>query len=192
MKSIILASASPRRKRLLEKARIPFIIEVSSYEEDMTLKLRPLDLAKKLSEGKAKAVAKRHEGEDILVVGADTFIIFKNKLLGKPHTLKEAKKMIKKLSGNKHSVITGFTIINAKSGKKASRAVKSSVYFRKLTNKEIEKYVNTEKPLDKAAAYAVQEAGSALIEKTEGDYTNIVGLPLPAFIEELKKFKTSL
>jgi len=192
MKSIILASASPRRKGLLEKAGIPFVVEVSNYEEDMTLKLKPLDLAKKLSEGKAKAVAQRHKGEDILVVGADTFIVFKNKVLGKPHTLNEAKKMLKEMSGNKHSVITGFTIINARSDKKVSRAVKSSVYFRKLTDKEIENYVNTGKPLDKAGSYAIQEAGSILIEKTEGDYTNIVGLPLPAFIKELKKFKVNL
>ena len=98
------------------------------------------------------------------------------------------KEIIKELSGNKHSVITGFTIINAKSGKKISKAVKSNVYFRKLRDEEIENYVNKEKPLDKAAAYAIQEGGSALIGRVEGDYTNIVGLSMPALIKELKKF----
>jgi septum formation protein len=192
MPTIILASGSPRRKELLEKLQIPFVVEVSNYEEDNNLKLKPLELAKTLSSGKAETVAQKHKGEDVVIIGADTFIVLDNKILGKPHTPEKAKEMIKEMSGRDHSVITGFTIIDAKSGKKVSKAVESKVYFRKLTDEEIDAYVRTGESLDKAGAYAIQEAGSILIEKTEGDYTNIVGLPLPALIEELKKFGINL
>ncbi len=188
MKKVILASASPRRKELLEKTGIPFVVEVSDYEEDNSLKLKPLELAKTLSAGKAKAVSERHKGEDAVIIGADTFIVLDNKILGKPHTPEKAKEMIKGMNGRAFSVITGFTIIDVKSDKEVSKAVESRVYFRKLTEKEIENYVRTGEPLNKAGAYAIQETGSVLTGKIEGDYTNIVGLPLPALIKELKKF----
>ena len=192
MSKIILASGSPRRKELLGKLQIPFDVEVSGYKEDNNLKLNPLELAEALSAGKAEAVAERHKGEEAIIIGADTFIVLDNKILGKPHTSEKAKEMIKKMSGRAHSVITGFTIIDAKSGRKISKAVKSNVYFRRLTDEEIDTYIKTGEPLDKAGAYAIQEAGSILIEKTEGDYTNIVGLPLPSLIEELKNFGINL
>lgn len=188
MKKIILASASPRRKKLLEKLNIPFIVEVSNYEENNNLKLKPLELAKKLSFGKAKAVAEKHKGEDMIIIGADTFGVLDNKILGKPHTPEKAKEMIKLMKGRVHSAITGFTIIDAKSGKKISKAIESKVYFRDLTDKEIDDYVKAGDVLDKAGAYAIQEAGAVLIEKIKGDYTNIVGLPIPALVKELKNF----
>ncbi len=188
MTKIILASASPRRKELLKKTGIPFVVEVSDYQEDMNLKLNPLELAKELSRGKAEAVAKKHKNEEALIIGADTFVVMKNKILGKPHTPEKAKEMIREMSGRAHSVITGFTVIDVKSGKEISKAVESKVVFRKLTNEEIENYVETGEPLDKAGAYAIQEFGAVLIERIEGDYTNIVGLPLAPLIEELKKF----
>lgn len=192
MTKIILASASPRRKKLFEKLQIPFSVEVSDYEERMDLELKPPELAKALSRGKAEAVAMRHKGEEAIIIGADTFVVLNNKILGKPHFAEKAREMIRELSGKAHSVITGFTIIDAKSGKTVSRAVESRVYFRKLTDKEIDNYVKTGEPLDKAGAYAIQEAGSVLIEKTEGDYTNIVGLPLAPLVEEFKNFGISL
>jgi len=192
MSKIILASGSPRRKELLGKLQIPFDVEVSGYREDNNLKLDPSELAEALSAGKAEAVAERHKDEDAIIIGADTFVVLNGKILGKPHTPERARKMVKEMSGKAHSVITGFTIIHAKSGKKISKAVESKVYFRKLTDGEIDAYVKTGEPLDKAGAYAIQEAGSVLIEKTEGDYTNIVGLPLPALIEELKNFGVNL
>ncbi|MFH1780594.1 MAG: Maf family protein [Candidatus Nealsonbacteria bacterium] len=192
MNKIILASASPRRKELLEKLQIPFIVEVSDYQEDMNLKLKPLELAKALSAGKAEAVTEKHKGEEVIVIGADTFVVVDNKIFGKPYTPGKAKEMIKEMSGRAHFVITGFTIIDAKSGKKISKAVESKVYFRKLTDEEIDTYVITGEPLDKAGAYAIEAIGSVLIEKIEGDYTNIVGLPLPTLIEELKKFGIKL
>ena len=192
MSKIILASASPRRKELLKKLQIPFTVEASNYDENINLKLKPLELAKELSNGKVQAVAKNHKNEDAIVIGADTFVVFKNKILGKPHTAKKAKEMIKEMNGKSHSVITGFTVLDIKSGRKVSKAVESRVFFRKLTNKEIDDYIRIGEPLDKAGAYAIQEFGAILIEKIEGDYTNIVGLPLAPLIEELKKFGIKL
>jgi len=192
MPKIILASASPRRKDLLEKTGIPFVVEVSDYEERMDLKLEPLELAKTLSRGKAEAVAKKHVGDNVIVIGTDTFVVLNKKILGKPHTPERAKEMIKDMGGRGHSVITGFTIIDVKSDKEVSKAVESKVYFRKLTNEEIDAYVRIGDPLDKAGAYAIQEFGAVLIERIEGDYSNIVGLPLAPLIEELKKFGVNL
>ncbi|MFH1423349.1 MAG: nucleoside triphosphate pyrophosphatase [Candidatus Nealsonbacteria bacterium] len=192
MSKIILASASPRRRRLLEKTGIPFVVEVSDYQEDMNLKLKPLELAKELSKGKAEAVAKNHEDEDVLIIGADTFVVLRGKILGKPHTPEKAKEMIEEMSGKAHSVITGFTVIDVKSGKKVSKAVESKVVFRKLNDREIDNYVRIGEVLDKAGAYAIQEFGAILIERTEGDYSNIVGLPLAPLIKELKKFGIKL
>ena len=147
MSKIILASGSPRRKKLLGKLQIPFDVEVSGYKEDNNLKLNPLELAEALSAGKAEAVAERHKGEEAIIIGADTFIVLDNKILGKPHTSEKAKEMIKKMSGRAHSVITGFTIIDAKSGRKISKAVKSNVYFRRLTDEEIDTYIKTGEPI---------------------------------------------
>ncbi len=192
MKKVILASSSPRRKELFEKTGIPFVVEASDYEEDNSLKLKPLELAKTLSAGKAKAVSERHKEEDTIIIGADTFIVLDDKVLGKPHTPEKAKEMIKKMNGRAFSVITGFTVIDVKSGKEVSKAVESRVCFRRLTEKEIENYVHTGEPLDKAGAYAIQEMGSVLTGEIQGDYTNIVGLPIPALIEELKRFGISL
>lgn len=192
MSKIILASASPRRKELLKKLQIPFTVEASNYNEKMNLKLKPLELAKELSNGKVEAVAKNHKNEDAVIIGADTFVVFKNKILGKPYTVKKAKEMIKEMSGRGHSVITGFTVLDMKSGKKVSKAVESKVFFRKLTDKEINAYVKNGKPLDKAGAYAIQEFGSVLIKKIDGDYSNIVGLPIAPLTEELKKFGIKL
>jgi len=188
MGKIILASTSPRRKELLEKIGIPFAVEASDYKEDMSLKLKPLELAKVLSAGKAEAVAERHKGENAIIIGADTFVVLGNRILGKPHTPERAKEMIKEMSGKIHSVITGFTIISVRSGTKISKAVKSKVVFRKLTDKEINNYVKNGEPLDKAGAYSTQGLGSILINRIEGDYNSIDGLPIVPLIAELKKF----
>lgn len=183
MTTIILASTSPRRKEIFEKLGIPFKTEASSYEEDMTLKLKPLDLAKHLSEGKAKDVAKKHA--DAIVIGADTFVAYEGKVLGKPSSQEEAKKMLRSYSGNCVSVITGFTIIDTSSGKSISEASEAKVYFKKLKEKDIEEYIASGEPLDKAGAFAVQELGAILIEKIEGDFFNVMGLPLSTIADTL-------
>ena len=185
MKKIILASGSPRRKDLLTDAGIKFDVDVSDYEEDMTLDLPPHELAKYLSAGKARAVAGRYK--DAIIVAADTFVVLKGEVLGKPHTKEKAKEMLEKLSGQIHSIVTGFTIIETATGKIISEAHESKLYFREILPEEIDEYVDSGEPLDKAGAYAVQGGGGKFVEKIEGDYTNIIGIPMKAFLERLKQ-----
>ncbi len=186
MKRIILASASPRRKEILEKTGLKFRVDTGDYEEDMGLGLEPHELARFLSHEKVKAISGKYK--DALVIAADTFIVFRDKLLGKPRTKKEAGRMLKTLSGKAHSVITGFTILDTGSKKKVSRSVETKVYFKRLTAGEIEAYVNSKEPLDKAGAYAIQGLGAIIVRKIEGDYFNVMGLPLSTLVENLKKF----
>ncbi len=186
MKTIILASASPRRKELLEKIGLRFEVEPSNYEEDMPSALEPHEFAQKISLEKAKVVASKHK--NAIVIAADTFIIFGGQILGKPHTEKEARKMLETISGKSHSVITGFSIIDTGTSKTLSKSVETKIYIRKLTLAEIDAYVKSKEPLDKAGAYAIQGLGSVFVEKIEGDYFNVIGLPLSALTEALKEF----
>ena len=186
MKTIILASASPRRKEILKITGLKFKVDASDYEENLNLKLNPHKLARFLSSEKAKIVSRKYK--NALIIAADTFIVFKNKILGKPHTEKEAKKMLNSLNNRAHSVITGFTIIDTGNKRKISKSVETKVWFKKLSQKELDSYVKTKEPLDKAGAYAIQGIGALLIRKIEGDYFNVIGLPLSDLTENLKKF----
>jgi len=165
---------------------LKFSVDAGDYEEDMNLALKPRQLARLLSFEKARAIAFKYT--DALVIAADTFIVFKDSLLGKPHTNEEARRMLDLLNGKAHSVITGFTVIDTSTKKKLSRSVETRVYFRKLTEEEIEAYIKTGEPLDKAGAYAIQGTGAVIVKKIEGDYFNVMGLPLSSLTEALKKF----
>ena len=189
-KPIILASASPRRKELLALTGLKFRIDAGDYEEDLTLKLKPHDLAKHLSQEKARSVSQNHH--DALIIAADTFIVFRDKLLGKPHTDKEAVRMLVMLNGKSHAVITGYTVLDTKTGKYISRSVETTVWFKKLSPAGIGAYVKTKEPLDKAGAYAIQGLGSLMVKKIQGDYFNVIGLPLASLADTLKKFGISL
>lgn len=189
-RKIILASSSPRRKELLAKTGLLFSVEPSGYEEDMGLKLDPIALANVLSAGKAEGVARNHK--NAIVIGADTFIAHNGRVLGKPHTQARAKAMLKSLSGKAHSVITGFTIIDTKNGKRISRAVESKVYFKKMSDREIDAYIKTGEPLERGGAYAIQELGSVFVEKIEGDFFGVMGLPIFELVKELAKFGISV
>jgi septum formation protein len=186
MKAIILASASPRRRDILNKTGLKFTVDASCYEEKFNSELGPRGLARFLSLQKAQSVATRHR--NALIIAADTFIFFKGEVLGKPHTKEEALRMLKRLNGGVHTVITGFTIIDTKSRRKMSRSAETKVYFRRLTMKEIESYVASGEPLDKAGGYAIQGLGAVLVRKIEGDFFNVVGLPLNMVIQSLKEF----
>jgi len=186
MKEVILASVSPRRKELLGKIGLRFKVEPSNYEEDIPSELEPHELAQKISLEKAKVVASKHQ--NVIVIAADTFIVFGGQILGKPHTEKEARKMLEAISGKSHSVITGFSIIDTSKNKTLSKSVETKVYVRKLTLAEIDAYVKSKEPLDKAGAYAIQGLGAVFVEKIEGDYFNVIGLPLSALTEALKEF----
>jgi septum formation protein len=186
MKKIILASASPRRKELLEKIGLKFEVEPSDYAEDMCSGLSPDELARAISLEKARAVASKHK--NTVVIAADTFIVFRGKIMGKPGTEAEARKMLMRLRGKPHSVITGFTILDVDKNKVLTKAVETVVHIKNLTPDEIEAYVKSGEPLDKAGAYAIQGLGSTIVERIEGDYFNVIGLPLSALTEGLKKF----
>lgn len=186
MRKIILASKSPWRKKILAATGIPFNVEESGYRENMALKLSPRALAKKLALGKALAVASRHK--NAIVIGADTFIVFKGKIFGKPRTPKLAREMLKNFSGTTHSLLTGFAVVDSKTGRHVAKAVNTRVTFRKLSVRDIEEYVKTGEPIRVAGGYAIQGGGSKLIKGIKGDYDNVVGLPLKEFIVELAKF----
>lgn len=186
MKKIVLASASPRRKEILDITGLKFSVYAGDYEEDLTLSMSPRKLARFLSYKKAESVAYKYR--NAIIIAADTFIVFKDRLLGKPRTAKEAGEMLRMLNGKAHSVITGFTIMDTGSGKTLSRSVETDVYFHRLSRKEISAYVRSKEPLDKAGAYAVQGLGAVFIKKIEGDFFNVMGLPLFALTQGLKKF----
>jgi septum formation protein len=187
MRTFILASGSPRRKELLEQIGLKFTVDPADTREDIDFSLEPHELARKLSLEKAQAVAARHK--NAIVIGADTFGVFEGKIIGKPHSETEAAEMLQTLNGKPHQVITGFSIVDTAGGKTVSRSVKTTVYLRKLTAEEIDAYVKTKEPLDKAGAYAIQGLGALLVEKIEGDYFNVVGLPLSELAEALKEFE---
>ncbi len=186
MRTIILASASSRRKELLEKIGLIFEVEPSKYEEDLPFGLEPHEHARKISLEKAKSIASKRKNS--IVIAADTFIVFSGQILGKPHTEKYAREMLKAISGKYHSVITGFSIIDTGNNQTLSESVETKVYIRKLTLAEIDAYVKSGEPLDKAGAYAIQGLGSVFVEKIDGDYYNVMGLPLSALTEALKGF----
>lgn len=181
MKKLILASGSPRRKQLLETLNIPFSIEVSSFEEVMDVAKDPHALAKELALGKAQDVAKKHP--HAIVLAADTFIVLDNEYLGKPQNEEDNIKMLQKLSGRTHSVITGFALVDTTTGKIVAQAVESKATLKQLTIEQITQYVQEKKPFDKSGGYAIQEIGETLVGKIEGDISNIIGLP----VEEVKK-----
>jgi len=178
MKTIILASASQRRKELLQKIGLRFEIEPSGCEEEIHAELDPNEVVLQISIEKAQSVAAKHK--DAVIIAADTIGVIGNKILGKPHTENEARKMLKEISGKAHSVITGFTVLDTATNKIFSRTINTKVYIKNLTTYEIDAYVKTGEPLDKAGAYAIQGLGSLIVEKIEGDYYNVMGLPLLA------------
>jgi septum formation protein len=183
---IVLASASPRRKKLLEKIKLDFIVDPSNYEEDMTLDLSPKDLVKYLSLQKAKNVASRYK--KAIVIGADTLIEYYGEVIGKPYTYDKALETLKKLNNDKNHVVTGYTIIDSSTNKSVSRAVSSTVILKNNSEDDIKKYINLDKPFDKAGAYAIFDKHNNLIKEIIGDKESITGLPLKNLISDLKQF----
>ena len=185
MKKIILASESPRRKELLEKTGLKFTIVKSFYKENLSLDLNPHDLTRKFSLEKAKTVSKNYKNS--IIISADTVVSFDGTILVKPKNKKDAKRMLSLLSNTYHLIITAFTIIDTDSNKIITKSEETKVSMRKITEKEIDLYVKTREPFDKAGAYAIQGIASKFIKKVEGDYSNAIGLPIKTVLEELKK-----
>lgn len=179
--NLILASASPRRKELLELLQIPFEVIVSEVEEIVDEKLHPAEMVQSLAQQKALSVAKTNQTS--FVIGSDTLVVYGGRMLGKPTNKSEAIEMLQMLSGNTHDVFTGVTIINGE--QVHSFFEKTSVTFFLLSEKEIVDYVSTGEPMDKAGAYGIQGYGALLVEGIFGDYYSVVGLPIARTHREL-------
>ncbi|PGT88171.1 MULTISPECIES: Maf family protein [Bacillaceae] len=180
-KNLILASASPRRKELLELLQLPFEVIASEVEEVVDEKLSPAEMVQSLAEQKAKSVAENVS--NAFVIGSDTLVVYEGKMLGKPKDFSEAVQMLKMLSGKTHEVYTGVCLINNDDVRCFSE--KTSVTIYSLTDKEIDEYVQTGEPMDKAGAYGIQGYGSLLVKEIHGDYYSVVGLPIARTKREL-------
>lgn len=180
---IILASQSPRRQELLKLITNDFEIKVSNVDETLPSGISPKDAVLYLSKIKAEPFK---NGSDI-IIGADTVVALDGKILGKPKNDENAREMLKFLSGKAHSVFTGVTLI--KGDITRSFAVETKVKFFDLTDEEIDEYIKTGEPADKAGAYGIQGYGSLLVEKIDGDYFNVVGLPVSKLARELLAIK---
>lgn len=176
---LVLASASPRRAMLLEQIGVGFEVAPSAVEEVVAEDMTPGEVVESLSHQKASDVAISRPEVD-LVLGADTVVVSEGRILGKPVDSEDASRMLRALSGRWHQVFTGFTLVSPKTGRTVSGFTVSDVRFRELSDAEIAAYVATGEPLDKAGAYGIQERGALLVAEIRGDYSNIVGLPLPA------------
>lgn len=188
-KRIILASASPRRRELMAQAGYEFEIQVSHKEEVYT-GTEPDEIVKELALLKAKDIAKKNEAKDVIVIGADTVVAHKGAILGKPQSKEDAFQMIKGFQGDKHQVYTGVAILDYDiEGHEniINHAVKTDVYVNPMTDEEIWKYIESDNVMDKAGSYGIQSGFAIHIEKIEGDYFNVVGLPISYIYEELKK-----
>ena len=193
MNHIILASASPRRKELLEQVKLAFQIRVSSCEEIIT-KTIPYEVVMELSHQKASDILHQlhsSEKEDCLIIGADTIVAIGDTILGKPATEEEAYSMLEHLSGNIHQVYTGVTLIRCKNQHIETKTFyeKTDVYFYPLTPEKIKRYVDSKDCMDKAGAYGIQGEAAAFVRKIDGDYNNVVGLPVARLLLEMESFE---
>ena len=181
---LILASASPRRSALLSQIGLTFEVFPSEIEEPLPNKdLSPEKVTQKLAKLKARAVAERYtEG---IIIGADTLVLFKKELLGKPKNREDAKSMLSRLSGKTHRVITGVALIDVKKKTETTWSEVTKVCFRELCADEIDNYIKSGEAKDKAGAYGIQGRGAAFVKRIDGCYFNVVGLPLASFVEKL-------
>ena len=170
---LILASGSPRRRELLDLMGLTYTVETPDVDESFSG--RPSETVMEISRRKAAAVAARHS--DSIIIAADT-LVFADGALGKPHTPDRAKEMLRSLAGNWHHVYTGITVINTRSGRVLRNVDKTRVHLVPMTEQEIDAYVATGEPLDKAGAYGIQGMGGMFVDRIDGSYSNVVGLPM--------------
>jgi len=182
---LILASKSPRRRYLLKQAGLSFSVIPSTVDEKSVSMTSPEKYVRDLAEAKAGEVAQKYP--ESWVIGADTIVLINGMILGKPGSKSEARKMLQRLSGEIHQVLTGYTICCLAKNRNFSETVKTEVLFKHLTDEEIEWYIQSKEPFDKAGAYAIQGLGTFLVKSIKGSYTNVVGLPVCEVIEFLIK-----
>ena len=179
---VILASQSPRRKELMQLFGIPFVIRVADIDEGMDPVKPARDEVARVSRQKAEAVPR---GEDDIVIAADTIVVCQGQILGKPKDTEDARQMLSLLSGRDHQVMTGCTILRGEQA--VSFTEVTDLHFRPLSEKEIARYVATGEPMDKAGSYGIQGGAALFCTGMKGDYSNVMGLPVCALGEVLKK-----
>jgi septum formation protein len=185
---LILASASPRRAEILTAVGWEFEKQIADIDEIELPDEKPEDYVRRLAREKAAVIAGSHQ--NALVLGADTIVVIENKIIGKPKDFDDARRMLEMLSGNWHEVLTGIALVKVTAGNFETKVdlQKTRVKFAELSEAEIEFLVERGEPLDKAGAYAVQAQAALFIEKIEGDYWNVVGLPVSLVFRLLKTF----
>lgn len=184
---IILASASPRRAELLSQFGIPFEVQNADIDEEIDI-ISPETYVRTLSWKKAEKISS--ENPDAIVIGADTTVVLNDEIINKPKDKTDAFNMLRKLSGKEHKVYTGLTVMDFR--QTITESLCTSVFFKPVTDNEIEAYIATGEPLDKAGAYGIQGFGGLFIDKIDGCYFNVVGLPLSLLYNTLKKFNIHL
>lgn len=188
---IILASKSPRRSEILKNIGIDFEVIESNYDEIFDINMTPDEIVTHLAYKKAESVSKTIKDE-AYVIGADTIVVLDSRIMGKPHDIEESFEMLKSLSGKWHRVYSGICVIKTISSQYFSGFEATDVKIKELSDKEIHGYINTGESLDKAGSYAIQGVGSLLVEKINGCYFNIVGLPVFKLFSLLEKFGINL
>jgi septum formation protein len=187
--AFILASGSPRRRELLHQLGFSFRVIPSSLEETNQSGMEPRSHAAYYAREKAKEVARYHS--QTWVLAADTIVVVDQEILGKPVNAIEATAMLSRLSGRSHQVITGVSLLHGQNGVEESQIVETEVFMRRLSAADIEGYIATGEPMDKAGAYGIQGIGGCLIQRIEGSYSNVVGLPLCETVELLRRHRVA-
>ena len=182
---MILASKSARRRYLLKQAGLSFSVIPSDFDESSVPVTNPDNYVKVLAESKAIDISDKYP--ESWIIGADTVVVIGGQILGKPISRSDAREMLKRLSGQTHLVLTGYCICCKAKNRFFSETIKTEVLFKNLTDQEIEWYIHTKEPFDKAGAYAIQGLGTFLVKSVNGSYTNVVGLPVCEVIEFLIK-----
>jgi septum formation protein len=183
MPPLILASASPRRAELLKLLPVKFSVLPSAVDEVSHDHLTPLEVCQLNAHRKARGIAKKIP--DALVLGADTLVFLDNEILGKPRHLTDARRMLGRLQGRTHQVVTGVCLMHLRTHREKIFAVSTDVLFHPLTARQIREYLDQIHPYDKAGAYAIQEGGEKIISEISGSFSNVVGLPVERLREEL-------
>ncbi|TDX41836.1 septum formation protein [Halanaerobium congolense] len=183
---LVLASASPRREEILKKLNLKFTIVPSKIDEENFTSDDPIELVKTLALEKAKSVS--NLVEDAIVIAADTIVVYDQKILGKPEDEAAAKKMLQTLSGSDHQVITGVAVLNSQNKESHVDYNLTDVTMTKMSQKEINSYVETGEPMDKAGSYAIQGFGGLFVEEIKGSYHSVMGLPIHQLARLLDKF----
>ncbi|MFB9279184.1 Maf family protein [Cohnella cellulosilytica] len=193
--SLVLASSSPRRQELISLLGLPVRIIPSGADERTPAEWSPSRIVEELSRRKALAVEKElteAADESSIIVGSDTIVVLNGQIMGKPRDRQDAERMLRQLAGNVHEVYTGVSCVRLSDGRTATSHRVTKVRMRPLSAEQISRYVATGEPMDKAGAYGIQEIGSVLVESIEGDYFNVVGLPVSLLAVLLEQFEITI